>query len=283
MTARNTPMDAVLSGRLLWQQRAETLYLEPAIVGHHPWLRCAFSTRHASSQQQAFNLSFDRGERPVVLANRQHLLRAMGLTQATLSTVRQVHGNRVCVVDAEMLARGLAGVAADALVTALPHTALGVLIADCLPIILYTHYTPVVAVVHAGRMGTYEQIVTNVLAVMQQRFAVAPAQVHAILGPAIGACCYTLDDRAVEPLQQRFSAWQTFIYPCRTATEDDRAWTMSLQAANTAQLCAAGVPAQHIEDLSPCTFCYNEHLFSHRAEGPGAGRGMAVAVLQYAG
>lgn len=283
MAERNPLMDAGTNGRLLWRQSSETLYLEPTVLRHHAWLRCAFSTRHTSSQQPAFNLSFDRGERPVVLANRQHLLDAMGLTQTTLSTVRQVHGNRVCVVDAARVARGLAGVAADALVTALPHTALGVLIADCLPIILYTQHTPVVAVVHAGRMGTYEQIVTNVLAIMQQRFAVAPAQVYAILGPAIGACCYTLDDRAVEPLQQRFPAWHRFIYPRRTAAEDGRAWTMSLQAANTAQLCAAGVPTHHIKDLSLCTFCYNEHLFSHRAEGPGAGRGMAIAALRYAG
>ena len=131
-----------------------------------PRLRCAFTTRHAGRSGQSLNLSFDKGERATVLAQRQHVLQALDLAHMPLCTVRQVHGNQVCVVDAALLQRGLTGIAADALVTNLAQVALGILVADCLPIVLYALDTPVIALVHAGRMGTYHRVVQHTLEVI---------------------------------------------------------------------------------------------------------------------
>ena len=124
-------------GPLLWRETTTVTYLEPLGLRAHPRLRCAFTTRHAGRSGQSLNLSFDKGERTAVLAHRQHVLQALDLEQTTLCTVCQVHGNQVCIVDAAMLQRGLTGIAADALVTNLRQVTLGVLIADCLPIVLY--------------------------------------------------------------------------------------------------------------------------------------------------
>ena len=262
-------------GRLLWRQTAMVTYLEPAALSAHPDLRCTFTTRHAGRSGQSLNLSFDKGERSEVMAHRQRVLQAMGLEQAPLCTVRQVHGNQVCIVDAATLQSGLAGVEADALVANLPTVALGVLVADCLPVVLYAPGTTVVAVVHAGRMGTYHRVVQHTLAVIKRRFATPPAQIHAVLGPAIGACCYRLDIRAVAPFQERFPTWQQFFIP-----HGPQHWTMDLLTANTLQLCAAGVSAAHIAMASICTVCQNQDLYSHRAEGQEAGRGMAIVGRQ---
>jgi hypothetical protein len=169
-------------------------------------------------------------------------------------------------------------VEADALVSALPDVTLGVLVADCLPIVLYALTPPVLGVVHAGRMGTYQRVVSASLTVMQQRFGVLPAQVFAVLGPAIGACCYTLDWRAVEPFQRHFADWQDFFIP-----QGEERWTMSLTAANTAQLQAAGVPDTHIQSADLCTVCHQQYFHSHRAAGPAAGRGMGIAGWSISG
>jgi YfiH family protein len=220
------------------------------------------------------NLSFDRGAHAEVQANRQRVLQALGLQHASLCTVRQVHGNSVWVVDDQAVRGGLRGVQADALVTALPHVPLGVLVADCLPIVLYAMRPAVLALVHAGRMGTYHRIVFRVLEVVQQRFGVLPEQMRAVLGPAIGPCCYTLDARAVRPFQERFPDWEDFFQSC-----GPDCWVMNLTAANEAQLRAAGLPADHLLPAHICTACHRQHLFSHRAEGLEAGRGMGIAVL----
>ena len=202
------------------------------------------------------------------------MLQALDLEQTTLCTVRQVHGNQVCIVDAALLQRGLTGIAADALVTNLAQVTLGVLVADCLPIVLYALDTPVIALVHAGRMGTYHRVVQHTLETIEHRFATPPAQVHAVLGPAIGACCYTLDIRAVRPFQDQFPTWEQFFIP-----HGPERWTMDLLTANTLQLRAAGVPAEQIDTASICTACHKHDLYSHRAEGQEAGRGMAIVAL----
>jgi len=267
-------MSALTDRCLLRRETATVTYLEPLALSAHPRLRCAFTTRHAGRSGQSLNLSFDKGERTAVLAHRQHVLQALELEQTTLCTVRQVHGNQVCSVDAAMLQRGLTGITADALVTNLAQVTLGVLVADCLPIVLYALDAPVIALVHAGRMGTYHRVVQHTLEVIEQRFATPPAQVHALLGPAIGACCYTLDIRAVRPFQDQFPTWEQFFIP-----HGPERWPMDLLTANTLQLRAAGVPAKQIDTASICTACHKHDLYSHRAEGQEAGRGMAIVAL----
>ena len=271
---RDAMLPAVQEAGFLWRTTPEVSYLEPAVLHGRPRLRCAFTLRHAGTSGGALNLSVDRGQRAEVQANRHRVLRALGLGHTSLYTVRQVHGNQLCVVDEAAVQHGLHGIQADALITTLPEVSLGVLVADCLPIVFYTLAPPVLAVVHAGRMGTYHRIASRVLDVLQERFAVAAEQVYAILGPAIGACCYTLDARAVDPFREHFPDWEAFFRPCGVER-----WVMSLTAANTAQLHAAGVPATHVHTAPLCTSCYNQHLYSHRAEGQEAGRGMAIAAL----
>lgn len=267
-------IQAIEAGHFLWRETAEVTYVEPAVLRGHPQLRCVFTTRHAGHSGQTLNLSFDLGVRADVLANRQRVLDALGLGHTSLFSVRQVHGNQVCMVDAQTVHRGLDGMRADALITTLPDVPLGVLVADCLPIVLYSLQPCVLALVHAGRLGTYHHIVSAVLDTMCTRFAVQSQHVYAILGPGIGACCYRLDERAVAPFRDRFSDWEGFFIP-----QGEGYWTMSLARANEAQLCAAGVPAAHVHTAHICTACHCEHFYSHRAEGREAGRGMGVAVL----
>ena len=273
-------MQAVAEGRLLWCCTPEVTYLTPIAIQGHAWLRCAFTMRRSGSATDGFNLSYHRGPRRVVSRHREALLKALGLAGSTLHTARQVHGNRVCIVDSAALHNGLSDVEADALVTTMPNTALGVLAADCLPIVLYALHTPLVALVHAGRMGTFQLVTRAAINVMKRQFGVVPTQLHALLGPAIGACCYDLDDYAVHPFQERFSDWQLFIKPNQRRKIKARLWTMSLTAANEGQLLAEGIPPAQIEIVSPCTQCHHEHLHSHRAEGPKAGRGMAIIGIR---
>ena len=279
-------MWAVTEGRLRWNGTPDADYLEPTSTLGQPWLRCAFTTRGAHLAPEEFNLSYAQGARRVVDKRRAALLNALGLRGSALYTVRQVHGNRVLIVDSELRQRrpdSAARVEADALVTRLPDTALGVLTADCLPVVLYALDTPLVAVVHAGRMGTFHRIVGAVLSAIRRRFGVSAVRMQALLGPAIGACCHDLDDRAAGPFQNRFRDWQRFIKPSEIHRDAGRPWKMSLTAANETQLLAEGIPQVQIETVSPCTKCHREHFFSHRAEGPLGGRGMAIAGIRIAG
>ena len=171
-------------------------------------------------------------------------------------------------------AGGLTGIAADALVTNLAQVTLGVLVADCLPIVLYALDTPVIALVHAGRMGTYHRVVQHTLETIAHRFATPPAQVSC----RAGASHWRLLLHARQTRRWTFSGsvptWEQFFIP-----HGPECWTMDLLTANTLQLQAAGVPAEQIDAASICTACHKHDLYPHRAEGQEAGRGMALVAL----
>jgi hypothetical protein len=70
--------------------------------------------------------------------------------------------------------------------------ALGVTVADCMPIFLHDPQTGAFAALHSGWRGT--GIVSDAVRLMQSRFAVAPENLEALLGPSIRSCCYRVDE-----------------------------------------------------------------------------------------
>jgi len=97
----------------------------------------------------------------------------------------QVHGAEIAVIDRPDLTReDLEGF--DAFVCALPHVAIGVRTADCVPVFLYDPVRRVVAAVHAGWKGTVLKIVQKTVSLMERQFGSFPSNLRAAIGPAIG-------------------------------------------------------------------------------------------------
>lgn len=130
----------------------------------------------------------DAGDR--VLANRNLLARRLG---AEVRWPQQVHGAGVSIVDLDRAGsrrlrdRGARG--SDALVTALPGVPLGVLAADCLPVLLADPVAGVVGAVHAGRAGLVAGVLQATVQAMVELGADS-RRTAAVVGPAIGGCCY---------------------------------------------------------------------------------------------
>lgn len=151
------------------------------------------------------NQSHHRAHRPDDLAAaRSEACQAVGVGAADLVLMRQVHSGHVidatdCVTPAELGP-------ADALVSSDPTMALGVLTADCVPVLFVGD--DVVGVAHAGREGLLAGVVQATLS----RFA-APGV--AAVGPAIRGCCYevptAMRDRvaALHPVAAATTTWGT--------------------------------------------------------------------------
>jgi polyphenol oxidase len=160
---------------------------------------------------QGLDLGLHVGDDPVdVAANRRLLAAAVG---APVVFGRQVHGTRTAMVPAERPAPEDPCVADlgqddggfDALVTAGSGTALGVLVADCVPVLLADAEAGVVATAHAGRPGLLAGVLDAVIDGMVAAGA-RPRRIRAALGPSAGACCYevpqALQDQACAVLPQ---------------------------------------------------------------------------------
>jgi len=177
-------------------------------------------------------------------------------------TMQQRHGADVARVDENLLQSP----EADALVTRCAGVGLCILTADCVPILLVARERRVIAAVHAGWRGTLLGIAQRAVVEMQESFGVEPSAVDAALGPAVDGCCYEVDRRITDQLEQRWGALPDAIVPCGAKSRLD------LRLANTAILAATGVPLSHIARVGPCTRCTSHEYFSHRGAAGKTGR-----------
>src|SRR3712207_3490513 len=201
----------------------------------------------------SFNLGVHVGDDPVaVAANRGRLARELGVAADRLVWMDQVHGTRVAVVD-RPVDGPLAGT--DAVVTRTPGLVLCVLVADCVPVLLADPAAGVVAGVHAGRDGVRTGVVPSALAAMA-RLGSRPADVTALLGPAVCGACYE-----VPPAMQ---AEVARLAPAAAVRTRRGTPGLDLQAGLAELLRGAGL-GQVVHD--PRCTAEDRFLFSHRRDG----------------
>ncbi|MDE2484513.1 MAG: peptidoglycan editing factor PgeF [candidate division NC10 bacterium] len=207
-----------------------------------------------------FRLSCDNGDDvQAVKRNWCELKLAIGLRDINIITAKQVHGNIVLKV-----ARGdekLAGIG-DGLMTDAPNLCVGVMAADCVPLLFVEPARKIVAAVHAGWRGTAAGIAPRAIALMRETYRVDPAALHVAMGPSIGPCCYEVGPEVAAQIAANWSAELKYAWK-----PDGVKGRLDLRALNEAQLLGAGMLGSHIQKIGPCTACHIGDFFSYRKEG----------------
>ncbi len=279
--------------------------LQAEALAKFPWLVHGFSTRCGGTSrlegsrdsQRVLNLGFTHWDtRENVLANRAKLLSALSAEGMKLATLRQFHSDVIHAFDAppKHSPRG------DAAITRVPGLLLAAQTADCVPILLVDSKRRVVAAVHAGWRGTLNRIAAKTVGRMRMAFGARPSSIVAVVGPAIGVCCYEVGPEVAQAYASQFAeARKWFEGPFDgLATSVDPTpvkWLstappghnpplprvrLDLLAANRWQLLDAGVKGSNIISSGLCTSCRTDVLFSYRREHARTGRLMAVIGLR---
>ena len=176
--------------------------------------------------------------------------------------VDQVHGTDTLVVDRPVTGRESFTGRWDSLVTNQPGVLLTIRTADCVPVLLHDPVRRVVAAAHAGWRGAVGGILPAVLDIMASRFGTRVADTSVAIGPAIGPCCYEVDEPVLKPLREREAGWQSVVSHQRA----DKG-RLDLRALVRLQAATAGVRADRIAMLEPCTSCRSDLFFSYRRDG----------------
>ena len=145
------------------------------------------------------------------------------------------------------------------MVTSTPGLFLGVLTADCTPILFWspTRGAKLAAVVHAGWRGTLAGLAAKMVAHIADRYGVGPTSLQCALGPTIDACCYEVGDDVAGPLAEKWGAnAKKSIGTVKGRIHVD------LRKLNAALLADAGVPGHQISSVGPCTACTPNEFFS---------------------
>lgn len=212
----------------------------------------------------ALNLGLHTTDNPAhVRANRAQLAHETGIDPDKFLYASQVHSGDVKVIDQEVIDKGILWEApqTDATITNLPGICLMVMVADCVPVILFDPEKRVCAVVHAGWRGTVHHITTNTILTMKSQFGCNPAQILAGIGPSIGPCCYEVGDDVTTVVEQSFGTTKGYL----VRKEHSPKPFFDLWYANHTQLTAAGLQLKNIETAQLCTQCHSDTFFSSRA------------------
>jgi len=219
------------------------------------------------------NVSYRVGDDPkLVSQNVCDLKLEAGIHDGRIVTMRQVHGDHIVeVADKRLKEAG----EADGMITREPDIFLGVLTADCVPILFVAPKQRLVAAVHAGWRGTLAGIGDKTVRRFKSDYDVAPEDLEVAFGPSIGSCCYEVKDDVTRPLMK---AWGPLTTPS-IRVENGKSF-VNLSRLNRDIVRAAGVPGKQLFQVGPCTACAPEQFFSYRRARGETGRQMSFIGWQ---
>jgi len=173
-----------------------------------------------------------------VMENRRRVSQALG---AKLITLYQIHSAEAVVVTEPWEQ----GPQADAFVTNMPGLALGILTADCAPVLLADAEAGVIGAAHAGWKGAFGGVTDSAIAAMETLGAVRE-RIAAAIGPCISQANYETGPEFRERFDAKFFAGSHF----------------DLEGYVAERLAAAGIGG--IERVSACTYAREDDFFSFR-------------------
>ncbi len=233
-------------------------------ISHHSLAaRHGFFTRRGGlsvGPYASLNCSLTGGDDiALVTQNRRIVAEALGVAREQLVGVTQVHGTAVIPVSVPWK-QGEGG-RADAMVTAAPGIALGVITADCGPVLLHDAPSGVVGAAHAGWRGAAAGVLETTVEAMLDLGA-ERGRITAVVGPCIGQANYEVG----EELRDAVADGQDFFAQGHRPGH----WQFDLAGYCLSRLASAGVKAVA---LGIDTFTDEERFFSHRRrtlrrEGP---------------
>lgn len=243
------------------------------------------TTRHggvSEGEYASFNLGSNCNDNPDHVArNREVLCETLGVEPDFLFVPNQTHGDAICIIDADFLGQDPSDQqerlrAIDAIITPLDNVGIGITTADCVPLVFYCLQSAVIAVAHAGWRGSSKKIADKVVKRMQEDYNCVPADIYATIFPCINRNVYEVGEEVISALAK------TGI-DLKEATECGNHlghFFLDLVSVNRQQLLASGLLPEHIEELSDCTYTWDEDFFSARRQGIDSGRMLSGIVMK---
>jgi YfiH family protein len=248
------------------------------LLAELPGIHHGFLTREGGVSEGIYaglNCGYGSADNPDhVRENRDRAVQAIGLPADALVTVHQVHSPDVVTVTTAWM-HGDAP-RADAMVTNRPGIALGILTADCVPVLFCDAQAGVVGAAHAGWKGAAGGVLAATVAAMQALGA-DPARIRAAVGPHIAWDSYEVGPEFRDRFLTEDAAQADLFKPSRREGH----WMFHLAAYVDAKLRSAGI--RQIAHAGQDTVTQEEKFFSYRRTTlrgePDYGRGISIIAL----
>ena len=182
--------------------------------------------------------------------------------EISIISPQQTHSDHVEIVDERLKYPDT-----DGLIITQKNIPIALRFADCTPLIFYDTKRKIGAISHAGWRGTAAKIGPKTILKMEANFGSEPKDIIAIIGPAIGICCYEVSDDVRGKL----------LETVEDSTNLVKDKNVNLKQINSRQLEEIGV--SKIDICPYCTSCDNDLFYSYRKENGTAERHYAMLML----
>lgn len=224
---------------------------------HINGIKHGFFTRQCGISKvlsQSLLVEKNSNDQPAHIAqNRILIADYFGVEVKNLVTVNQIHSCEVVIVNQAFTGETPK---ADALVTTTPELVIGILTADCGPVLLADPQAGVIAATHAGWQGSLKGIIEKTITVMEKQGA-KRSSITAVLGPCIGPCHYEVTEEFFHQFIECQSKFQRYFVKTNKANH----FYFNLWAFIINQLKEEGVKASCME---LCTYHDEQRFFSYR-------------------
>lgn len=205
---------------------------------------------------ESLNLAYHVNDNPLsVKQNHDIISKKFGIKNIVI--MNQVHKTDVKVVKDNKIVP-----TSDSIVTNVKNLALIVLVADCIPLLLYDRKNRSIAAVHAGRAGVFGEIAKKTVKTMKENFGSNSDKIVAYLGPCIHQCCYRVSSDVLEYSKKRYPKYVKNSY-------------LDIKGILINQLKNLNI---YVKDFSMCSCC-NQKYFSYRRDGV-TGRNAGIIMLK---
>ena len=191
------------------------------------------------------NLAFHVEDNEInVIKNRKNLALKLGYNYEDLVYMNQIHSANIIVVDenSPKLVDNC-----DSIITRSKNLPLMVMVADCIPILMFDDKQGIIAAIHAGRNSTFLEIAKKTAEFFIEKFSSNPEDINVVFGASIQKCCYEVSEDLSKIVENSFG--KEFV-------ENNY---IDLQGINKKQLNDLGI--KNIEISNICTKCSNEPYF----------------------
>ena len=214
----------------------------------------------ASDGNIAYHVNDDEN---LVTNNRNLLENKYNINIKNLKYMNQTHGCNIEIVT-KISNKCLDD--CDAIITNEKDLPLMVMVADCIPILMYDEKEEVIAAVHAGRNSTFLNIAQKTAKLMIEKFNCDAKNINVKFGPSIQKCCYEVSHDLENIVISNFGK------------EFTHNRYIDLQGINKKQLLQIGIKEENIDISNICTKCSRKDYFSFRLDN-NCGRFAAVITI----
>lgn len=233
--------------------------LQASLLATVPRIRHAFFTRFGGVSQGVYaslNGGVGSNDAPDKVAeNRARMATALGVSADRLLTPYQIHSPEVVVANEPWTRENRPR--ADAVVTRVPHLAIGVSTADCGPLLFADSEAGVIGAAHAGWRGALTGVIEATITAMEDLGA-DRSRITAALGPTIRQPNYEVGPEFVERFLAADPTNSHYFTPSQRAGHA----MFDLTGYIAERIQRAGI--EQFEDLGLCTYAEPDRFFSYR-------------------